>query len=444
MAKRQRSISLSFVLLRFTMVMLVCMLLCALLWWFVLICFQNNGIAFRPAISNQQVEQMLAGEPEVFITPGDEFLADYALFRSNGTVLESNVEGSDLETLAGFLQEDDDNNYVARYTYADGNTAIFRWRWRSEFVSPALRKLLPPFEYLWISTLGVALVLCLLINTLWLRRRLADKLKLFREISEKVGAQELDFVVPHAGIREYDQALDAMEDMRKALYNALSSQWAAQQKREEEIVALAHDLKTPLTLVGGNAELLLDEELPESIRKMVETIAASNGRAKQYIESLLEASGGAEEAFENTILSDLFEELHQSVRAIAETKGVYLQVQNDLTGELSIQKNHLLRALSNIVLNAIEHTSPGGSVYMESRMADGGWQVIVRDEGSGFSKAALHHATQRLWRDDAARGMDGHNGLGLWFAAEVVRRHGGELNLSNGNAGGIVTTIFKC
>lgn len=125
---------------------------------------------------------------------------------------------------------------------------------------------------------------------MWLRRHLAAKLKLFSEVSEKVGAQELDFAIPHAGIREYDQALGAMEHMREALYSSLLSQWAAQQEREAEIAALAHDLKIPLTLVGGNAELLLDEELPESSRKMLETIAASNDRAKQYVASLLETS----------------------------------------------------------------------------------------------------------------------------------------------------------
>ena len=102
-------------------------------------------------------------------------------------------------------------------TYADGSTAIFRWHYRKEFVNPALRRMLPSFEFLWWATLGAACVLCLVFNTLWLRRRLAAKLKLFSDISKKIGAQELDFTIPHAGIREYDQALDAMEQMRKAV-----------------------------------------------------------------------------------------------------------------------------------------------------------------------------------------------------------------------------------
>ena len=442
MAKKQRSVSLSFVLLRFAIVMLGSMLLCCLVWYCCFGWLQNTGVIYQGYVSNQQVEQLLAGEPKNFVSPGDNFLAEYALFGQNGDVLVSNVAGKQQEVLAGFLQQDTDSLHVSRHTYADGSTAIFHWYYRAEFVNPMLRGMLPPFEYLWLATLGGAWVLCLLFNTLWLRRRLAAKLKLFGEVSEQVGAQQLDFAIPHAGIREYDQALGAMEQMREALYSSLSSQWAAQQEREAEIAALTHDLKTPLTLVGGNAELLLDEELSENSRKMVATIVASNNRAKQYVTSLLETSAGADEAFKNTSLPALFDELCQRTIAIAEAQRIGLHTQNDLEGAARIQQDHLLRALGNVVQNAIEHTPAGKNVYLEGSMVDGGWQITVCDEGSGFSTAALHHATERLWRGDAARGADGHNGLGLWFAARVAKTHAGQLELRNCDSGGVVTIKF--
>lgn len=423
--------------------MLGCMLLCCLLWLSVMAWLQSAGIIYQGYISNQQVEQMLTDEPKIFVSPGKDFLGEYALFDRSDNVLESNTEGKKLESLMDLLQEDSDHIRVCRYTYANGSTVIIRWHYRKEFVDPALRSALPPAEYLWWATLGLVLVLCLLFNTLWLRGHLSAKLKLFGRVSEKIGAQELNFAIPHAGIREYDQALGAMEHMREALYRSLSSQWAAQQEREAEIAALAHDLKTPLTLVGGNAELLLDEELPQNSRKMVETIAASNDRAKRYVASLLETSVGAEEAFENTELSAVFDELCKNATAIAQANGVCLQIQNRLQGAVSIQKEHLLRALSNVAQNAIEHTPVGANVYLEGSMVHSGWQVVVRDEGSGFSKAALHHATERLWRGDTARNADGHNGLGLWFAAQVAKTHAGQLELHNCDSGGVVTIKFS-
>lgn len=292
MAKRQHSISLSFVLLRFAIVMLGSMLLCCLIWLATLQILEKNEIIYHGSVSNQQVEKMLAGKPLNFISPDNNFLAKYALFGKSGEILESNVEGKELEILTVYLKENIDDIHSLQYTYPDGNTIVIRWNYRREFVNPSVRSILPPFEYLWWGILGIAWILCLIFNTLWLRYSLATKLKLFSEVSEKVAAQELEFEIPHAGIREYDQALDAMENMRKALYNSLSLQWAAKQERESEIQALAHDLKTPLTLIGGNAELLLDEGLPDNTLKMVKTIISSNDRSKNYVASLLETSIG--------------------------------------------------------------------------------------------------------------------------------------------------------
>lgn len=419
------------------------MLLCCLVWLFCLRLLQVNNFIYQGVVSNQQVEQMLKEAPKTFVSPSNNFLAEYALFDQYGEIIESNVEGKKRNELAAFLQADAYNIHVSRYTYENGSTIIVRWFYRAEFVNPVLRSMLPPFEYLWLATLGVALVLCLVFNTLWLGRYLGAKLKLFSDVSMKVGAQKLDFTIPHAGILEYDQALDAMEHMRQALYRSLSSQWAAQQEREAEMAALAHDLKTPLTLVGGNAELLLEEELPKSSRKMVQTILASNNRAKQYVACLLEASTGVDEAFECISLPAMFDELCHITMTFAQDKNVSLQTTNSLSGTAYMQKNHLLRALANVVQNAIEHTPSGGSVYLDGIMIDGGgWQITVRDEGNGFSQSALHHATKRLWRDDTARSINGHNGLGLWFAAQVVKTHAGELMLDNCDLGGVVTILF--
>ena len=443
MAKRQNSISLSFVLLRFTIIMLGCMLSCFIIWLTTLQLLEKKDFIYHGSVSNQQVEKMLAGKPLNFISPNNNFLAKYALFNKSGEILESNVEGKELEILTMYLKENINDIHSLRYTYQDESTIVIRWNYRREFINPTLRNILPPFEYLWWGTLGIAWILCLIFNTLWLRYNLATKLKLFSQVSEKVASQELEFEIPHAGIREYDQALDAMEHMRKALYTSLSLQWAAKQERESEIESLAHDLKTPLTLIGGNAELLLYEDLPDNTLKMVKTIISSNDRAKNYVVSLLEASIGIDEEFEKIRLYDLLDKLYQNTMPIAENKKIYLQKKNKLDGIANIQEERLLRALGNIVQNAIEHTNAGRNVYLEGKMINGGWQIIVRDEGPGFSKAALQHATKRLWRDDTARAKSNHNGIGLWFALQVVKMYSGQIKLQNYDCGGLVTIEFK-
>ncbi|UXZ08520.1 HAMP domain-containing histidine kinase [Clostridium perfringens] len=94
-----------------------------------------------------------------------------------------------------------------------------------------------------------------------------------------------------------------------------------------------------------------------------------------------------DEEFEKISLYNILDELYQNTIPIAENKKVYLQKQNKLEGIANIQKDRLLRAFGNIVQNAIEHTQSGRNVYLEGKMINGGWQIIVRDEGPGFSKA---------------------------------------------------------
>lgn len=440
MEKRQRSVSLSFILLRSGFTMMAGMLLCCVLWYAGLSALESRSIVLPGYISNQQVESMISQNPDRFVMPGEDFLAEYALYDREGNLQVTNVEA---RKRSAFLKKAEENSMsTQKHTYADGSYGVFRWHFRKEFANPVLRASLPPFEYLWWASLAAVCVLCWLLNALWLRRHLVEKLQLFRDVSEKVGAQKLDFPMPYAGIKEFDQALGAMDGMRQALCTSLSDQWAAQQQRDSEMAALAHDLKTPITLIGGNAELLLEEDLQEDQRKMVKTILQSNSRAKQYVLSLLEASRGEDETFEQICLEDAFAELCRNAEPLAQARNIRLQAVNSLKGSVRVQKHHLLRGIGNVIQNAMEFTPEGGTVVLEGSLTEGGWQVTVRDEGPGFSRAALLHGTERLWRGDGARTSTGHNGLGLWFADQVIRNHGGQLLLSNSPEGGVAVMRF--
>ena len=104
MAKRQPSLTLSFVLLRFTVIMLGCMLLCSLLWLALISGLQAAGFIYHGSVSNQQAEEMLKDQPAVFVAPDDNFLPEYALFDTEGAVLETNAKGRELDSLREFYQ----------------------------------------------------------------------------------------------------------------------------------------------------------------------------------------------------------------------------------------------------------------------------------------------------------------------------------------------------
>ena len=85
--------------------MLGSMLLCCIIWLITLQLLQKNEIIYHGSVSNQQVEKMLVGKPQNFVSPDNNFLAKYALFDKNGKILQSNVEGKELETLAVYLKK---------------------------------------------------------------------------------------------------------------------------------------------------------------------------------------------------------------------------------------------------------------------------------------------------------------------------------------------------
>ena len=120
-----------------------------------------------------------------------------------------------------------------------------------------------------------------------------------------------------------------------------------------------------------------------------------------------------------------------------------MKKESSLQGTASLQKEHLLRALGNLIENAIEHTPKGGNVYLNGSMTESGWQITILDEGPGFTREALIHGTERLWRGDTSRSFDGHKGLGLWIANQVIKTHSGDLALSNWTSGGMVTVKLQ-
>lgn len=110
--------------------------------------------------------------------------------------------------------------------------------------------------------------------------------------------------------------------------------------------------------------------------------------------------------------------------------------------EITIDRELLLRAVINVLANAAERTPRGGTVKV-SISADGGVLTLsVEDSGSGFTPAALRHATEQFYMDDAGRSSKTHFGVGLYAADTIVKKHGGALILQNSqDTGGAKVTI---
>ena len=270
-------------------------------------------------------------------------------------------------------------------------------------------------------------------------------------ITGAIAARRLD--VPLDGgarVRELGESLAAMEQLRQALARSLSEQWAMEQERTQALAALAHDLKTPLTVLRANADFVaeeLEDEKDADLAAAARDIAGSVERLDGYVRLLIEASrgsGGAERAPMRP--AELCEQVLAEAAQIARARGVTLDAATGpaVAGapEAPLDRTTLARAAANLVANAAEHAR--SRVVVSCDVAGGYLVIEVADDGPGFSPAALERGCERLFTDDSSRSSrDGgrHYGLGLHVASEAASAHGGSVSLANSPSGGAVATI---
>jgi len=87
--------------------------------------------------------------------------------------------------------------------------------------------------------------------------------------------------------------------------------------------------------------------------------------------------------------------------------------------------------VSNLLDNAVRYTPSGGTVTLSISAAESGLTIAVEDTGPGFSAEALARGEQAFYTSDTSRSQESHMGMGLFFAGQTAKRHGGSLRLFN-------------
>ena len=101
-------------------------------------------------------------------------------------------------------------------------------------------------------------------------------------MAEKKGIEDIDFT--GAKVREYDEALRALQLMGEELTDSLQAQWEMEHRQRESIIQLSHKLKTPLTVIQGNAELLAEDEgMTGEQKAQLDAILRSTGETRNYL-----------------------------------------------------------------------------------------------------------------------------------------------------------------
>ena len=200
---------------------------------------------------------------------------------------------------------------------------------------------------------------------------------------------------------------------------------------------MSYEFRTPLTSIGGFAELLqagLGGELTEQGREYIGAILTSVQRLGEQIETVLDLSQS-----EAGLLPLAAEELEllPFVRRLVEDRadpirgaGLTLDLRGDPSaGRIKADRRRLSRALGHLLDNAIAATQHGGRILVDLSRTDAGARVVISDNGPGMDSATLARALEGLRRGPDGKAYDRRQGLGLPLARQIVEAHGGTLEL---------------
>jgi two-component system OmpR family sensor kinase/two-component system sensor histidine kinase BaeS len=253
-------------------------------------------------------------------------------------------------------------------------------------------------------------------------RRTTQPVEDVMEAADRVAAGDYE-------VRLREQGFGDMRRLARS-FNEMTERLGDNERRRRELAAdLAHELRSPLSVIQGNAEGMLDGLYPMDAAHLEPVLDETKVMARllEDLQTLSTAEAGALRLHREPVEpATLVDDAVVTFRTRAGEAGVRLEP--DVVGDLPVLDADPVRVgevLSNLVSNALRHTPSGGTVTVsaEAPPGSGGVAFAVTDTGPGIPADDLPHVFDRFVKGEGSRGA----GLGLAIARSLVRAHGGEL-----------------
>jgi len=274
---------------------------------------------------------------------------------------------------------------------------------------------------------------------------------IFNAHNEFVGMLQLvnDITPRKIAERELQQAYDRLE----ARVRERTAEIEAMMKALEEVNVMqrrfiadaSHDLRTPLTVISAEIDLLLTRIAGEpAVVSSLQLVAAESRRLALLARDLLAQAAidaqRTKEGWRETRIDELLLEAVASVQPIARDRGIAWDIDIDDPVVLLCDMTMLKRAFINVLDNAVKYSPDGSAVDVRLRSSDDQIVVTCRDRGPGIPERDLPHVFDRFYRSDPTRSRPG-TGLGLSIVKSVVEAHGGNATIHSGRGGGTTVRI---
>jgi len=301
-----------------------------------------------------------------------------------------------------------------------------------------------------ISALKIATYLCIpfysilclgAATVLFYRNKMKKPLSILREAHQRISDSDLDFIAYYQCKDEMGQLVESFEKMRSTLLSNNQKMWRQMEQRKQLNAAFAHDLRTPLTVLKGYAEILQNDSKEQGIQDTAVTMKNHISRLERYVDNMssLQKMEDLIPDYKDTNLVGFLKSSSQMVTLICEEAGKHLVFKSNIKNTtLALDKDMIFEVMENLTSNAARYAKREVLIYVYEEGSI--ITVSVQDDGNGFSPENLNRATEPYYTGDEDRSS--HFGLGLYICKVLCEHHGGGIQIENVVHGARVIATF--
>ena len=249
-----------------------------------------------------------------------------------------------------------------------------------------------------------------------------------RDLTRAIHAMAKGELKQHVSVKSKDELGELA-----AAFNQMSSDLDRLNLSRRQMTAdIAHDLRSPLTVIGGYVESMRDGVLKPTPERL-DTIHAEVDHLQRLVEDLrtLSQADAGVLTLNRVALTPLalLERMANSYEQLAAQKSVTLEVQAraDLP-EVALDPDRMAQVFGNLISNSLRYTPAGGHIRLAAGQEKEQMAFSVEDDGQGIAAEALPFIFDRFYRANPARSQTSESGLGLAIARSIVEAHGGSIS----------------
>ncbi len=450
MGRIRKSNTLSGIFMQYVLIMIVSFLALVVCTFVIFNILINTGYIYPANYAEKKINEAYSTIQKADEVTKDMIpaLSHYVVFSANGDVLSGDMTEDSIKIAWNVVNgRNSSGKYFYKVVTRLNEYVVLQYSLAPQYHSAFLREhvVRPQNIMIGIDILGAIAIIIL--PSISFGRKIKRKMQPLLKAIEKTKDQDLEYEVSYSGIKELDDCIVSIDDMRSALKTSLEQQWKMEQDKNRQMSALAHDIKTPLTVVRGNSELLAETELTKQQRINVRYITDSALQIQDYVQKLIDVTKSMDDGqniMEEVATEKIVSDIRKQAAGLAEVYGIKIDWKEEWHNKtVNVVKDQIVRAVLNIIQNAVEHTKKDGTISVSIKDADGRLTFTVEDTGDGFTREALLHGTEQFFMGDASRSGEAHYGIGLFFAKSVAKRHGGDIILTNSqDTGGAQVSIW--